>query len=79
MKLSSETIRKMLGSIRSTRDQELDCDHCYDELDRFIELKLSGKNASEAMPLVEEHLDRCPACREEYEVLLEALKALSHE
>ena len=79
MKLSSETIRKMLGSIRSTRDQELDCDHCYDELDRFIEMKLSGKNAAEAMPLVEEHLNRCPACREEYEVLLEALKALSHE
>ena len=61
MKLSSETIRKMLGSIRSTRDQELDCDHCYEELDRFIEMKLSGKNAAEAMPLVEEHLNRCPA------------------
>ena len=36
-----------------------------------------GKKASEAMPLVQEHLDRCPPCREEYEVLLEALKALS--
>lgn len=77
MKLSSETIQKMIQSIRSTRDQELGCDHCYDELDRFIEMKLSGKNTSEAMPLVQEHLDRCPACKEEYEVLLEALKALS--
>jgi predicted anti-sigma-YlaC factor YlaD len=77
MKLSSETIQKMMSSIRSTREEELDCDHCFDELDRFIELKLSGKNAAEAMPLVQEHLDRCPPCREEYEALLEALKALT--
>ena len=77
MKLSSETIQKMISSVRSTRDTELDCGHCYDELDRFIEMKLSGKNAAEAMPLVQEHLNICPPCREEYEVLLEALKALS--
>jgi hypothetical protein len=76
MKLSSETIRNMMNSIKSTREQELTCGHCYDELDLFIELKLSGKNAEEAMPLVKEHLDRCAACREEYEFLLLALEAM---
>ncbi len=76
MKLSSETIRKMMNSVKSTREQELSCGHCYDELDIFIELKLSGKNADEAMPLVKEHLDRCAACREEYEFLLLALEAM---
>jgi predicted anti-sigma-YlaC factor YlaD len=76
MKLSSDTIRKMMISVRSTRDVELDCDHCNDELDRFIEINLAGKNAAEAMPLVQEHLNRCPACKEEYEVLLEAIKAM---
>ena len=77
MKLSSETIQKMINSVKSTRDHELHCDHCNDELDRFIEMKLSGKNAAEAMPLVQQHLDRCQACREEYEVLLEAIRALA--
>ncbi|MCJ7733750.1 MAG: hypothetical protein MUP11_04295 [Anaerolineales bacterium] len=76
MQLSSETIRKMMNSIKSTRDEELTCGHCFDELDQFIEMKLSGKNAEEAMPLVQEHLDRCAGCREEYEVLLEAIQAL---
>lgn len=76
MKLSTETIKKMMKSIQSTRDEELTCGHCYDELDRFIEMKLLGKNAEEAMPLVVEHLDRCAPCREEYEVLLLALEAL---
>jgi predicted anti-sigma-YlaC factor YlaD len=77
MKLSSETVRKMMNAVKATRDQEMDCGHCHDELDRFIEMKISGKNAAEALPLVQEHLDICPACREEYEVLLVALQALS--
>jgi predicted anti-sigma-YlaC factor YlaD len=77
MKLSSETIRNMMNAVKATRDQEMDCGHCHDELDRFIEMKISGLKAEEAMPLVKEHLDICPACREEYEVLLEALEALS--
>ena len=77
MKLSSETIRKMMNSIQSTRDEELTCGHCYDELDQFIEMKLLGKNAEEAMPLVKQHLDRCATCREEYEVLLSALEAMA--
>ena len=76
MKLSSETIRKMMQSVKSTRDEELTCGHCYDELDHFIEMQLSGKKPSEAMPLVQQHLDRCAACKEEYEVLLEAIKAM---
>jgi len=76
MKLSSETIRKMMNAVKSTRDQELTCGHCFDELDQFIEMKLAGKNAEEAMPLVQEHLNRCLACREEYEVLLEAIQAM---
>lgn len=79
MELSSETIRNMMNAVKATRDQELDCGHCHDELDLFIELEISGKPASEAMPLVKDHLDRCPACREEYEVLLEALQALSED
>ncbi len=77
MKLSSETIRKLMHLIRTTRDEELTCGHCYDELDQFIEIKLSGLNADEAMPLVKDHLERCAGCREEYEILLEALKTMT--
>ena len=76
MKLTQEIIKKMMRSIQSTRENELTCGACYDEVDRFVELELSGKNAAEAMPLVQEHLNRCGACREEYEALLEALKAM---
>ncbi len=76
MKLSTEDIKKMMQAVKMTRDNELTCGHCYDEIDQFIELELSDKNAAEIMPLVQEHLDRCGDCREEYQALLEALKAI---
>jgi bacterioferritin-associated ferredoxin len=76
MKLSSEDIKKMMQAVKMTRDNELTCGHCYDEIDQFIELELSDKNAAEIMPLVQDHLDRCGDCREEYQALLEALKAI---
>jgi bacterioferritin-associated ferredoxin len=76
MKLSNEEIQKLMNAVKMTREHELDCGHCYDELDQFVELELSGKNAAEVMPLVQEHLDLCGACREEYQALLDALKAI---
>ncbi|MEE9599702.1 MAG: hypothetical protein V3V66_04495 [Anaerolineales bacterium] len=76
MKLSTEDIKKMMQAVKMTRDNELTCGHCYDEIDQFIELELSDKNAAEIMPLVQDHLDRCGDCREEYQALQEALKAI---
>jgi predicted anti-sigma-YlaC factor YlaD len=40
-------------------------------------MELAGKNAAQAMPLVQDHLERCDDCREEFEALLAALRALS--
>lgn len=76
MKLSNEEIQKLMNAVKMTREHELDCGHCYEELDQFVELELSGKNPAEVMPLVQEHLDICGACREEYQALLDALKAI---
>jgi len=76
MKLTIDIIKKMLRVVLATRDDEINCDECYQRIESFAEIKLSGKSAEEAMPLVEDHLQRCKDCREEYEVLLEALQAI---
>jgi hypothetical protein len=51
---------------------EVDCDRCFAELDRYVELELAGADADAAVPGLRAHLDGCPACREEHE----SLKAL---
>ena len=67
----------MVHGIVTTHHNELDCEQCFEQLDRFVEMTLAGKNAIEAMPLVEDHLQRCQDCREEFQALLASLRALS--
>jgi hypothetical protein len=62
------------GVDRSTAHRH-DGRDAYEQLDRFAELLLSGKNAAEALPLVQDHLERCGNCREEFEALLVALRS----
>lgn len=72
-----EIFKAVVGEIDDTREVEkLGCDDCFERVDRFIEAELSGLNASEAMPLVHEHLYICGECRDEFGALLEALRAV---
>jgi hypothetical protein len=48
---------------------DVGCDVCFEELDRYVELELAGKDADAQIPGLREHLDGCPACHEEYESL----------
>jgi len=75
MRLSLKDLKKMVRSIANTKPDEIGCDECFDQVDRFAELKLLGKDAAEALPLVQDHLDRCGGCQEEFEALLDCLRA----
>jgi len=79
VQLKPVVVKKMVYGVLTTRPDEIDCDACLAELDRFVDLTLAGKDAAEALPLVADHLARCKDCREEFEALLAALSALSHE
>jgi len=70
-------LKQMVQEILSTRPDEIGCETCFAQLDHFVEMTLAGKNAAEAMPLVQDHLERCTDCREEFEALLAALRALA--
>ena len=76
-KLEAPQLKRLVRAIITVRPDEIGCDECFEELDRFVEATLAGKNAAEAMPLVQDHLERCRDCREEYEALLTALRALA--
>jgi hypothetical protein len=75
--LDSEMLKHMVLHILSTRPDEIGCDACFEQLDHFVDMTLAGKNAAQAMPLVQDHLERCTDCREEFEALLVALRALA--
>ena len=72
---NQDIFRMLLREIAETREVEIGCDECFEQVDRFVEMKLSGLNTAQAMPLVQEHLQICGECREEFEALLLALRA----
>ncbi len=72
---NQDIFRVLLREIAETREVEIGCDECFEQVDRFVEMELSGLNTGQAMPLVQEHLEICGECREEFEALLLALRA----
>jgi hypothetical protein len=62
----SDDVRRVLGA----DGEDIGCDACFDELDRYVELELSGADADAAVPGLRTHLDSCPACRDEHDSLL---------
>ena len=77
MELEPALLKRILRAVLTTRSDEIGCEECFQQLDRFVEMTLAGKDPAEAMPLVQDHLARCSECREEFEVLLAVLRALS--
>ena len=73
----TDAVKMMVRGIMSTRADEIGCDECFERVDRYAELVLEGRDAAAALPLVRDHLDRCNDCREEFEALLTALRALA--
>lgn len=62
-------LTKTLARLLGPAEPELGCDDCFEHLDRYVELELSGHDADVAVPGLRAHLDGCPACREEHESL----------
>jgi anti-sigma factor RsiW len=61
----SKTIKQLLGPA----GPEVSCDVCFEQLDQYVDLELSGADADAALPGLRAHLEGCPACHEDYESL----------
>jgi anti-sigma factor RsiW len=52
-------------------EPELTCDECFEGLDAYVDQVLADERADQRIPGMRAHLAGCPACREDYESLLE--------
>jgi anti-sigma factor RsiW len=62
-------LREALDRLLGPDEPEVSCEQCFDELDRYVELEIAGRDADVAVPGLRAHLAGCPACREEHESL----------
>ncbi len=72
--LSNEAVLGFLRALEETDDEELSCGEIFEKLDEYVEREVDKKDAAHLMPLIREHLDLCPDCCEEYEVLLDVIE-----
>jgi len=72
--LPNEAVLGFLRLLEETQDEEMSCDEIYEKLDEYVEQEVNKKDAARLMPLIREHLDLCPDCCEEYEVLLDVIE-----
>ena len=76
MALNSEQVGRLLKMLQQTRDVELTCPECLDELDRYTQRILDGMPIDGVLDRVREHLEACPCCNGQYQLVLETLKAI---
>jgi hypothetical protein len=76
MALNAEQVERLLTKIKQTRDVELTCPECLDQLDAYTQRTLDGKPIEAALDLVQEHLAACPCCTGQFKLVLETLTAI---
>jgi hypothetical protein len=60
---------RMTARLLGPAGPEVSCEQCFDQLDRYVELELSGADADKAVPGMRAHLTGCPACAEDRDSL----------
>jgi hypothetical protein len=66
---------QLIGRLVGPVGPELNCEECFDVLDRYVELELAGATATAdtLVPGMRAHLEGCSACRADHESLLALL------
>lgn len=77
--LTQDMVVELMHRLETTTENAYCCDEVFALLDEYVELVADDEEARQLMPLVKNHLDMCPDCRDEYEVLLHVLKTAESE
>jgi hypothetical protein len=76
MELELNILKRIVCDIVSSHPDEMNCWDCFEHLDLYVEIALAGKDAGAAMPLVQQHLEQCSDCEQEFQALWAALRAI---
>lgn len=74
MKITKDQIEQILTAVAKTSDEEVSCQSCEDRLAQFAEIQLAGKEIPDALKAIEQHLNDCAECIEEFEYVRRALQ-----
>lgn len=74
--LQLEDVGNMLRLLDAMPLVEVTCDEVNEVLDEFAEAAARGENVAELMPLIHQHVQKCPDCQAKYLALERILQAM---
>jgi hypothetical protein len=75
MRDEARLVKRLLGPA----GPEISCEECFEQLDRYVELELTGADADAAIPGMAAHLEGCPACGEDHRRLRALVRSQADE
>ena len=72
--LNESTVLDLMRTIEETDPEMYDCETTFALLDEYVDLVSSDAEKAALMPLVEKHLEVCPKCRSQFEILMQILQ-----
>ena len=67
--MNPEDRHELMTRLLGPQGHEVSCEECFELLDEYVDLELAGADADRRLPGLREHLQGCPACREDHESL----------
>jgi hypothetical protein len=74
--MSQNDHNRLLQALLGPDGPELGCEECFEQLDRYVDLGLAGRDADAAVPGMRAHLEGCPACREDHDSLRDYVRSV---
>lgn len=68
--MTDRHLNPRLTRILGPAEREVTCEQCFQDLDRYVEVELTGADPDTAVPGLRAHLRGCPACSEDHDSLL---------
>jgi hypothetical protein len=77
MQLDAIQLTQLIQLTATARNEDtLGCNGCFELMDQFAQAELEGREMPQALEMVRVHLEQCKCCRDEYDALLTALRAI---
>jgi hypothetical protein len=79
MLLTQDKMKLLIETLVLTRDDEVDCDGCFEFMAEFAENELAGCSVPEALAAIDHHLKLCGDCVEEFKLLKQSLSDIAED
>lgn len=67
-------MQKLMELLLQENVHEMGCEEVFEVMDLYAEAVARGENVEQVMPLVQQHIERCGVCREEFEMLIDMIR-----